>query len=88
MKDQYEYNIDILKRVYGEDKIFEREWPRLPSYAGVLYGDYLHYHPWEVSVKGELNHRTKTCFMKRENDIEFYEEYERLIKNGFLEGQA
>lgn len=83
LKNQYTYNLNILKNIYDEKNINEQEWPRLPSYSGTLYGEYIHYHPWEVDIDGKLTHRTTTYFMKRENDPELFGKYEGLIKSGF-----
>ena len=43
-------NLAATKDRFGPSSVKESEWPGLPPYHGVLYGDYLSYHPWIVDV--------------------------------------
>lgn len=74
-------NIELLRGVFGADWVQVSHWKRLPYFHGVVYGDYLHYCPWEVDHSGLLIHRTRTVFMNRVYDPDMFERLRKAITN-------
>lgn len=83
--DVFSSNIKKLEVRFGSNNVYMKEWENLPCFAGVIYRDYLMFHPWEVDFNGKLSHRGRIRFMSREYDPELFEQYKTILTSGFYD---